>query len=233
MRKSASAESVWQRELNMWLAAYRTTPHSSTGVPPAQLVFKFNYTQRLAQLCATRDFYKNDDDDIAVENDKAAKAYMKLAGDKRLRAVKCDLEVGDSVLYKEANKHLKKKTRPRRLVENFEVTSIKGSMVTVRSKQGKLFTRNSSCFIRANVQIEPKSTLNLTKSNDQRENAAEKINIPMEPTNMGTTAEAQVTERVQQESAQQQEPVRMRELKRVGRGKIDRLNVNFNKKSYT
>jgi hypothetical protein len=100
MRKAASAESVWQKELNMWLGAYRTKPHSSTGVPPAQLIFKFNYTQRLAQLCATRDFHRNDDDDIAVENDKAAKAYMKVVGDKRLRAVKCDLEVGDNVLFR-------------------------------------------------------------------------------------------------------------------------------------
>ena len=29
----------WQQELNGFLLQYRTTPHSTTGVPPAELLF--------------------------------------------------------------------------------------------------------------------------------------------------------------------------------------------------
>lgn len=40
----------WQRELNFFLGSYRTTPHCSTGVPPASLIFKFSSTSRLISI---------------------------------------------------------------------------------------------------------------------------------------------------------------------------------------
>jgi hypothetical protein len=50
MKNAAIANSPWKKELNLYLGAYRATPHSATGVPPAQLVFRFNNTCRLIDI---------------------------------------------------------------------------------------------------------------------------------------------------------------------------------------
>jgi transposase InsO family protein len=72
MKYASVLGTSWHKELNFFLGAYRATPHSSTGVPPAQLIYKYSSTQRLAQVCLERTFDRTNADELALENDKAA-----------------------------------------------------------------------------------------------------------------------------------------------------------------
>jgi hypothetical protein len=42
MKNAEASGRNWREELQFFLAAYRATPHASTGVAPAELLFKFN-----------------------------------------------------------------------------------------------------------------------------------------------------------------------------------------------
>ena len=55
MKNAAATNTSWRKELNLFLGAYRATPHSTTDVAPAQLIFKFNATSRLSSLISSRD----------------------------------------------------------------------------------------------------------------------------------------------------------------------------------
>jgi hypothetical protein len=214
MRNASVLSTCWRKEMNLFLGAYRSTPHSSTGVPPAQLVFKFNHTQRLAQICQERSFERNKDDDIALENDKIAKLKMKQSGDKHLRVKEADFRVGDKVLYQEPSRRLRNKQRSRRVVDDFEITDIKGSMITVKSlSTGKVLTRNSSCFIRSTT-----TTTNLQQhefiSIEDTFQQEDRVGPPIQIQAMSDYSERRL-------------------MHRYNRGQIDRLVVNFNNKTYT
>jgi hypothetical protein len=95
-----------RKELNLFLAAY----HSSTGVAPAQLIFKFNTTARLSTLLQTKPVESNQVDELAVANDEKAKAKMKLKVDNRLRVKNSNFKVGEQVLYKPPSMKIQNKT---------------------------------------------------------------------------------------------------------------------------
>jgi hypothetical protein len=133
MRNSAVNNTPWRRELNMFLGAYRATPHSSTGVAPANLIFKFNNISRLSSLVKFRKFDTSLDDTKAVQKDVLAKAKMKENGDKKLRVVEANFKVGDLVLYKAPKKRITSKSTPLRELEVYCIRSIKNSMLTVYS----------------------------------------------------------------------------------------------------
>ena len=63
----------WQMELNFFLAAYRSTPHSSTKVAPASLLFRYATTTRLSSLNSQPLFTTQHQDLKAKYNDNHAK----------------------------------------------------------------------------------------------------------------------------------------------------------------
>ena len=147
MRNSAVNNTPWRKELNMFLGAYRATPHSSTGVAPANLIFKFNNISRLSSLVKFRKFDTSVDDTKAVQKDVLAKAKMKENGDKKLRVIEANFKVGDLVLYKAPKKRITSKSTPLRELEVYCIQSIKNSMITAYSTTtNHTICRNSSCF---------------------------------------------------------------------------------------
>jgi hypothetical protein len=97
MKNAAADNSSWQKELQLFLGAYRATPHSSTGVAPAQLIFKYNATSRLVSLVQSGKVDRDVDDSRAIVNDSAAKNRMKEYGDKHLNVKGACLQIGDKV----------------------------------------------------------------------------------------------------------------------------------------
>ena len=214
MRNAAVVNECWQKELNLFLGAYRATPHSSTGVAPAELIFKFNNTQRLAQVCEDRQFERTKIDEIALENDRNAKLNIKKYGDKHLKVKISNFKVGDIVLYQQPCTKLRNKKRPRRLVENFEILDIKNSMITVKSLfSGKIVTRNSSCFIHSKINVD-----NL-----------QQVKFPIE-VESNLLSEIPVVRGNTEESGNNCE---RRVFNRSKRGQIERLQVNFSNKTYS
>jgi hypothetical protein len=127
------------------LAAYRSTPHSTTNVPPAQLLFKSNSISRLEQMFDKRIFEFNDKDEIAKLRDKMRKSNMKAEHDKRKRAVDPFFEVGDLVLYRPPKGKVFNKKEPKRNPVPCCVIAINESRITIKQNDA-IFTRNSSHF---------------------------------------------------------------------------------------
>ncbi|CAF1137997.1 unnamed protein product [Brachionus calyciflorus] len=83
MRNSSITRKEWEAELIEFLRNYRSTPHSSTGFPPSQVMFK------------AKSIHKK-----VLENDSKAKAMMKVYGDKKLKTCVADFKIDEFVLVK-------------------------------------------------------------------------------------------------------------------------------------
>ncbi|XP_062579420.1 uncharacterized protein K02A2.6-like [Saccostrea cucullata] len=90
----------WRDELSDYLTMYRTTPHSSTGVSPLELLFKRKIRTRLPTLDTT--FYDPDDmDQETRDRDAEKKGTAKSHADEKYHAKESDLGKGDKVLPKQ------------------------------------------------------------------------------------------------------------------------------------
>ena len=142
--KNASAnQSPWKRELNYFLSAYRATKHSTTGVSPNELLFKFNSTARIGQCISWSSVDKSDK--LARINDQKGKSRMKVEFDKRTRAKGANFKVGDTVLYKWQKPKVSNKSTPNFDPRPYVIKGIKNSMVTCE-RDGRELCRNSSLF---------------------------------------------------------------------------------------
>ena len=223
MRNAAAENTSWKKELNLFLGSYRATPHSSTGVPPAQLLFKFNATSRLTTLLNTRSFNRNLDDEIAVANDCVSKAKMKSYGDKHLHVRGSNFQIGDLVLFKQPNIRIKSKLKPIRENEIYRITAIKGSNVTAISMvTNQIVNRNSSCFKKFES-----SSFNM---NFMNRNIEFDINCPPEQSDPNHVDEPANIENINDQIVIA-DPQPIRRSSRIGH-RIERLQVNPRKKIY-
>ena len=97
--KIAHAEQKnWNIELQRFLLAYRTTPHTTTGESPSKLLFGRDIRSKLPDLAL---FNENPNQPSAVrDNDSARKQAAKDRSDSRFNAKERDLEPGDKVLVR-------------------------------------------------------------------------------------------------------------------------------------
>jgi hypothetical protein len=128
----------WKQELYKFLRNYRATPHPSTGVSPSNLIFQGR--QFRCRLPETNKSYA--DTDIRMK-DADAKTKMKMYADQCLNVSRSSIAVGDKVLVRQ--KKLNKFTTPFSDIPYYVIRK-KGSMLTARSKNGKIITRNISFF---------------------------------------------------------------------------------------
>ncbi|CAF1407206.1 unnamed protein product, partial [Didymodactylos carnosus] len=135
----------WDFELNRFLAAYRATPHSTTGIAPSSLLFKHESCSRLIQLYEKRPFQFNNDDISAKLNDEVNKQKMAKDFDSRHKIKEANFKIADEVLYQPPKHKISNKKNPRRHTEPDKTLGIKGAMITVGRGDIK-FTRNSSHF---------------------------------------------------------------------------------------
>ena len=127
----------WKQELFKFLLDYRTTPHCTTGVPPANILFGRAIKNRLPHLITPIV-----EDPSIRERDTKAKRTIKQYADRKAYAKPNDLRVGDTVIVK--SDHTSKALT---LYQPNPMTIIKkkGSMITATHK-GNQTTRNSSFF---------------------------------------------------------------------------------------
>ena len=85
----------WKEELSDYLIMYRTTPHSTTGISPAELLFKRKIRTRLPEI----DYYDYDDLEVR-DRDKESKQKSKIYTDEKRRA-KETIKEGDRVLLRQ------------------------------------------------------------------------------------------------------------------------------------
>jgi hypothetical protein len=128
--KTASVDKIsWKRRLIEFLRNYRSTPHSSTGIPPASLLFKNANTSRLPSYGKK---YSGDSvDRNAAKSDKQSKKRMKEKADRKLRVGKVNVKIGDVVLLKQ--KKVDKHSTPYE-ASPYKVIAINGTMFRLLSR---------------------------------------------------------------------------------------------------
>ena len=138
--KSAHNENKnWKRELFKFLLNYRATPHTTTSLSPAELLFNRKIHTKLPQINAESETKCHEE---VKKRDSTAKAKMKVYADSKSSAKSSEISVGDTVLVRQRKKNkLTMKFDP----SPYQVTKRKGSRVTA-SRNGTHITRNVSFF---------------------------------------------------------------------------------------
>ncbi|KAK7102592.1 hypothetical protein V1264_020788 [Littorina saxatilis] len=149
--KIAQAEKKhWQDEVLKYIAAYRATPHPSTGRSPAELLFNRQIRTKLPQLKLFTDF----DQDVR-DRDAEKKGLSKMYADDKRNAKASDVNLGDTVLLRqEATGKFDTPFHP----EPCEVIEKAGSKVTVQTPNGAVYSRNSS-FVKKYQERDDDKTL--------------------------------------------------------------------------
>ncbi|KAL9966533.1 hypothetical protein ACROYT_G024621 [Oculina patagonica] len=142
----------WRTELVTWLAAYRSTPQTTTGATPFFLMFGREMRSKLPELRGeTVQVPREEVRDRDWSNKLKGKAYA----DARRGAAPKSVRVGDAVLLKgEKSSKLSTNFRP----SPFKVVEKTGSEVTVRNEAGEEFKRNTA-FVKRNFEKGKKANL--------------------------------------------------------------------------
>ena len=137
-RTAHSQGKDWRRELYVFLANYRVTPHSSTGKSTYQLCMNRTVRIKLPTIMETTP------DTDAMHKDKDSKAKMKSYADQKRQVKPHNLNAGDITLVKQRRLN---KASPHFEPVPYTVLDVKGSMIAARrATDQKEVTRNSSHF---------------------------------------------------------------------------------------
>ena len=123
------------QEVVAW--SYRTTPHSTTGVSPAELLFHRKLRTRIPGI----EEFPVDDQEVR-DRDSEAKEKGKLYADEKRCARESDVKEGDMVLLRQERKH---KLTPTFRMEPYRVLDKSGNSVVVESPGGVQYKRNYPC----------------------------------------------------------------------------------------
>lgn len=125
----------WRDELLTFLLMYRTTPHSVTGVSPAELLFNRKLRTKIPEINGNSKFIEAE----VREQDMWLKEKGKQYCDKTNRGKECKLRQGDRVLIKASKEN---KLSPNFSPDKYKIIERKGNTVTLESKKGKIYKRN-------------------------------------------------------------------------------------------
>ena len=131
----------WKQEINAFLRCYRNTPHTTTGQIPSKLLLHRDIKTTIPSISEITNSPQSDE--VRSRDDKA-KQRMKSYYDRKHNAREHKFSVGQQVLVKVQQTD---KQRPFYKPQPYEITAIKGSMITASTANGDhTMTRNSSFF---------------------------------------------------------------------------------------
>ena len=125
----------WKKELNVCLASYRSLPHPTTGVSPAELLFWRKIRTRLPEL---RDVHVELE---GQDRDNEQKNKGKMYADNKRKACYSDILLGDKILVQEERQY---KFSMRFNPVPFLVVRKQGNSLVVESQEGVKYSRNTS-----------------------------------------------------------------------------------------
>ena len=125
----------WKKELKTYLVAYRSLPHPTTGVSPAELLFGRKIRTRLPEL-----------NDVHVEHevrdkDSEQKSKGKAYADAKRNARYSEVVPGDQVLVQQERQD---KLSPQFNPTPYTVVTKRGNSLVVQSQEGAQYSRNTS-----------------------------------------------------------------------------------------
>jgi hypothetical protein len=162
----------WIQLMNNFLRSYRATPHSTTKVSPASLMFQRNDhslfpTSEIKPILQTNEEIK--------QRHEASNEKNKINYDHKLSAKESSISIGDMVLVKQIQKN---KSMPPYNPNKLQVTKKKGSWIVATGNDGKEISRNVSFFKRipnmvnnsmADKMVEPIDSENSKTQNGREE----------------------------------------------------------------
>ena len=138
--RAAHAEGKnWRKELNKFLLAYRSTPHSTTGKSPAELLFRRVLNNKMPELSGLDDEEADISDQGARDRDTQKKQANKDYVDKKFIAKERDVREGDLVLLEQKRQNKLSSSYEK---EPYEVMTRYGDQVVWRSLNGGEYKRN-------------------------------------------------------------------------------------------
>ena len=147
----------WRRELDDFLLAYRTTPHTVTGEVPADVFFGRSIRTKIPSFKEFRE--KQHGMKEMKKRDHERKEKIKKNADQRIKAAPSDIAVEDKVLLRREKYMHKLSSRWQNKI--FTVVNRYGNSVVIQDFLGRRYTRNVSCvekyFARSEVNPQVKS----------------------------------------------------------------------------
>jgi transposase InsO family protein len=126
----------WKKDLSKYLLMYNTTPHSTTGKTPTELLLGRTIRGKIPGISDNHS--KRDLE--AADNDIIRKSKGKESEDKKRNAKNDDIEIGDTVVLK--NSFKTNKLTPEYDPNEYTVISRRHTEITVKGKEGKEYKRN-------------------------------------------------------------------------------------------
>ena len=125
----------WEEELQTYLMMYRASPHTTTGVSPAELMFGRKLRTKLPDLT-----FRATDIDIEIrDRDVEKKEKGKIYSDEKRNAQKSEIRTGDKVLVR---KERENKMDPIFDPKPAKVVAKNGNCVTIQTEKGQQYKRN-------------------------------------------------------------------------------------------
>ncbi|KAK3083972.1 hypothetical protein FSP39_006106 [Pinctada imbricata] len=135
--KAANIENKnYRQELHQFLRNYRATPHSTTGISPAEILFSRTIKTKLPEMP------KSPPNSPLRNNDASEKSKNKKYADSKRKGRESSIKEGDQVLVKQRKRD---KLTPPFHPKPAKVIRRKKSMITV-NHEGKEITRDASHF---------------------------------------------------------------------------------------
>ncbi len=122
LRIAQAEKKDWRKAVREYLLAYRSTPHTTTGVSPAELMFGRTIRTKLPELRVERP------DEEMRDRDMEHKEKSRLYTDAKRRAEECELQPGDAVLLRQDKKN---KLSTNYESEPYEVVQRQGNSVVI------------------------------------------------------------------------------------------------------
>lgn len=163
LRISHATYGDWKHDLNYFLQMYYSTPHSTTGKTPSELMGR----QIRTKIPGIEDIWNLPKSTDYRDKDKTMKSKGKEREDAKRRARFGDLEIGDTVLQK--NQFISDKLTTTFNPDRFTVIAKNGSNITIRSDDDdRVFNRNVSHLKRV-----PKTNESIESSNESDQTSNE------------------------------------------------------------
>lgn len=139
LRIAQGLKQNWKRELLIYLSAYRSAPHSTTGLPPGNVFRGRSIRTKLPEIEQNNSL----GDEAMRDMDRLKKDQFKQYADKRRHAKESEIQPGDKVLVKQ-----RKENKLSTTFSPSEHTVVwkSGNSVAAQSPEGKIVRRNSSQF---------------------------------------------------------------------------------------